>query len=66
MHSFILESINYNAGCPANGEEMIFTSLEVMGKYNHTPVPSETQAVNFTSASPLLQPMSEATLMYYG
>lgn len=41
--------------CHANKEEMRFTSEEEMGKDDHTPIPSESPAVNFTSASLLLQ-----------
>lgn len=48
--------------CPANREEMSFTSEEEMRKVDHTPIPSELPAVNFTSASLLLQLMRLAAL----
>lgn len=41
---------------------MIFTSWEETGRDDHTPIPSESPAVNFTSASLRLQPTSEGAL----
>lgn len=58
----VLASIHYNAGCPANGEEMIFISWEETRRDNHTPIPSESPAVNFTSTSLRLQLTSEGVL----
>lgn len=63
-HLFIrvLASLHCNVGCPINGEEMRFTSWEEMVRDDHTPIPSESPAVNYTSASLLLQLTSEGAL----
>ncbi len=62
----MLGSIHYDAGHPANGEEIIFTSSEETARDDHTPIYTESSAVNLTSASPRMRLTSEVDSMYYG